>query len=254
MQLLIGASVVLLAYVFGSIPFGLLIVRLSTGQDIRQVASGRTGGTNAMRAAGLGAGILTALMDGLKGAAAVWVAQAVAPGNYWLQALAPIAAILGHNYSIFLAEHDIKGRLHLRGGAGGAPSVGGSVGLWWPSIFIILPLGVLISWGIGYASITTMSVALIATIIFAVRYIQGISPWQDIVYGGLAFLLLVWALRPNIKALVEGRERFHGWRPWLKKKMGREPKIEEEPTKSKKTVRAKSTGKKAPISRNNKSG
>ena len=52
MQILIEASVVLLAYFFGSIPFGLLIVRFSTGKDIRQVASGRTGGTNAGRAAG----------------------------------------------------------------------------------------------------------------------------------------------------------------------------------------------------------
>lgn len=242
MQLLIGASVVLLAYIFGSIPFGLLIVRLSTGQDIRQVASGRTGGTNAMRAAGLGAGLLTALMDGLKGAAAVWVAQAVAPGNYWLQALAPVAAIIGHNYSIFLAEHDIKGRLRLRGGAGGAPSVGGSVGLWWPSIFIILPLGVLIFWGVGYASITTMSVALIATIIFAVRYVQGISPWQDIVYGGMAFLLLVWALRPNIKALVEGRERFHGWRPWLKNRETKKTKSVAAPEKPKRDTKLKAEG------------
>ena len=52
MQMLIDASVILLAYIFGSIPFGLLIVKFSTGKDIRQVASGRTGGTNAARAAG----------------------------------------------------------------------------------------------------------------------------------------------------------------------------------------------------------
>ena len=141
MQLLIGASVVLLAYFFGSIPFGLLIVKLTTGKDIRQVASGRTGGTNAMRAAGLGAGVLTAAMDVLKGASAVWVAQAISPGNYWLHILAPLATILGHNYSIFLGERDEKGRFRLRGGAGGGPTVGGAVGLWWPSFFIIVPLG-----------------------------------------------------------------------------------------------------------------
>ncbi len=75
MQFLIGASVILLAYIFGSIPFGLLIVKLTTGKDIRQVASGRTGGTNAMRAAGLGVGLLTATLDVLKGASSVWVAR-----------------------------------------------------------------------------------------------------------------------------------------------------------------------------------
>lgn len=215
MQLLKEASLLLLAYLFGSIPFGLIIVKLTTGKDIRQVASGRTGGTNAARAAGTLAGLLTGLMDALKGAAAVWVAQAVTP-NHWLHMLAPLAAILGHNYSAFLVERNTKGRIHLRGGAGGGPTVGGAFGLWWPSALIVLPLAALVFFGVGYASITTMSVALIITTIFGVRYLLGLSPLPDVFYGVIAFLVLVWALRPNIKALVEGRERFHGWRPWQK--------------------------------------
>lgn len=217
MQLLIDASVILLAYIFGSIPFGLLIVKLSTGKDIRQVASGRTGGTNAARAAGAIAGLLTALMDALKGAAAVWVAQSVSPINHWLHVLAPIAAILGHNYSLFLVERDAQDRLRLRGGAGGGPTVGGAFGLWWPSALIDLPLGALVFWGIGYASVTTMSIALIITAIFAVRYVMGLATLPDVLYGVIAFGLLTWALRPNIRALIEGRERFHGWRPWRRK-------------------------------------
>lgn len=218
MQLLIEASVILLAYFFGSIPFGLLIVKLSTGKDIRQVASGRTGGTNAGRAAGTWAGILTGILDGAKGAASVWMAQAVAPGNPWLHVIAPLVAILGHNYSIFIIERDDKGRLRLHGGAGGGPTVGGAIGLWWPSAFIILPIAILVFVGIGYASITTMSIALIATVIFSVRYRLGLAPLPDVFYGIIAFIMLVWALRPNIKALIEGRERFHGWRPWRKAK------------------------------------
>jgi glycerol-3-phosphate acyltransferase PlsY len=213
MQVFIEASVLMLAYVFGSIPFGLIFVKLIAGKDVRQVASGRTGGTNAARAGGAAAGLLTALMDGFKGAAAVWVAQAILPAQHWLHVLAPIAAVLGHNYSIFLAERDEHNHLRLRGGAGGGPTVGGAVGLWWPSAFIVLPLGALVFFGIGYASITTMSVALIITAIFGVRYALGLARLPDVAYGVIAFILLVWALRPNIKALVEGRERFHGWRP-----------------------------------------
>jgi acyl phosphate:glycerol-3-phosphate acyltransferase len=243
MQLLIGASVVLLAYFFGSIPFGLLIVKLTTGKDIRQVASGRTGGTNAMRAAGLGAGVLTAAMDVLKGASAVWVAQAISPSNYWLHILAPLATILGHNYSIFLGERDEKGRFRLRGGAGGGPTVGGAVGLWWPSFFIIVPLGILIFWGIGYASLTTLGIAIIATVIFSIRYAEGLSAWQNILYGLVATVLLIWALRPNIKALIEGRERFHGWRPWRKKEP-EPPKVAESKTKSSHRTRRSSPSKK----------
>ena len=214
MQILIDASVVLLAYIFGSIPFGLLIVKVGTGKDIRHVASGRIGGTNAARAGGAVAGVLTALMDALKGAAAVWVAQAVSPGNDWLHVLAPIAAVLGHNYSVFLTERDDKFRLRFRGGAGGGPTVGGAFGLWWPSALIVVPLGALVFFGIGYASVTTMSAAVIITAVFAVRYAMGLAPLPDMFYGVLAFILLVWALRPNIRALIDGRERFHGWRPW----------------------------------------
>src|SRR5512140_639057 len=218
MQILIDVSVVMLAYVLGSIPFGLLIVKLSTGKDIRQVASGRTGGTNAARAAGPWAGVLTGFMDGLKGAVAVWIALAAAPTSHWLAMLAGIAAILGHNYSLFIIERDERGHLRLRGGAGGGPTVGGAIGLWWPSAFIILPVAVLVFFGIGYASVTTMSIAAITIVIFAVRYSMGLASLPDVLYGVIALLLLVWALRPNIRALIEGRERFHGWRPWKKKK------------------------------------
>ena len=91
MQIVISIGVILLAYVIGSIPFGWLIVKLKTGQDIRVIESGRTGGTNAMRAAGFWAGLLTAIMDILKGATAVWIAKALLPEAHLLHVLAPIA-------------------------------------------------------------------------------------------------------------------------------------------------------------------
>jgi glycerol-3-phosphate acyltransferase PlsY len=217
MQIVIGIGVVLLSYIIGAIPFGWLIVKLKTGQDIRVIESGRTGGTNAMRAAGFWAGILTALMDILKGATAVWIAKAILPDAHLLHALAPIAAIIGHNYSIFMPERSEQGRVvRLRGGAGGAPSVGGAFGLWGPSIFIIVPLGALVFFTLGIASITTMSVAFFAIVIFAIRAWLGLSSWLYVLYGVLAELLLIWALRPNLKKLFSGQERIvrqslHGW-------------------------------------------
>lgn len=217
MQVLIDVAAVIAAYLFGSVPFGLLVVKAISGRDIRQVESGRTGGTNAMRAAGMGAGLLTAILDIFKSAATVWLAWAVT-NNEWIHVLAPIAAIIGHNHSIFLIERDEKGRIRLRGGAGGAAALGGSFGLWWPSIFIMLPIGFGIWYGIGYASITTMSVGLMSTIIFAVRAALGLSPWEYAIYGLLAEVLLVWALRPNIKRLLNGTERLHGWRAKLQEK------------------------------------
>jgi glycerol-3-phosphate acyltransferase PlsY len=215
MRIVFDIVIILLAYLFGSIPFGLLIVKLKTGKDIRQVESGRTGGTNAMRAAGFWAGFGTAMLDILKGAGAVWVASMLTP-NHWVHVVAPLAAIIGHNYSVFLPVRDENGKIiRLSGGAGGAPSVGGAMGLWPGSILIILPLGMLTFFTLGIASVTTMAVALFAIIIFAVRAMQG-QPWIDILYGVGAEILLIWALRPNLKKLFEGNERvvkysLNGW-------------------------------------------
>lgn len=210
MQLLLELGLVLLGYLLGSVPTGLIIVKLKTGKDIRQVESGRTGGTNAMRAAGFWAGILTAFADILKGALAVWLAQWLAPANHWIHILAPVAAILGHNYSLYLPEFDENGRFkRLRGGAGGAPALGGAIGLWPPSALIILPLGAIVFFSLGYASITTLSVAFFSILVFGLRVAISApgSDWTDIVYGIIAGALLTWALLPNIKKLMNGTER-----------------------------------------------
>ena len=210
MQFFQSILVILLAYLIGSIPIGFLMVKIRTGNDVRDVQSGRTGGTNVMRAAGFWPGFATGMLDILKGAGTVWIAKEFHIG-VWAEVFAPIAAILGHNYSIFLLKRE-DGKLHFGGGAGGAVSAGGAMGLWTPAILIIFPVGFLIFFGIGYASVTTMSVALIATVIFAVRAWMGLSPWQYILYGVFAEILLIWALRPNIKRLLAGEERLHGWR------------------------------------------
>lgn len=217
MQFVLPAVILVLSYLLGSIPFGLVIVKLSTGKDIRQVESGRTGGTNAMRAAGVWAGLLTTILDFLKSASAAWIAKALLPEMSWVHALAPILTILGHNYSIFLPERTPQGGWRLRGGAGGAPSAGGSFGLWAPSILLIVPIAALVFFFIGYASMATLSTAIVATIIFAYLGWVGISPWIYTLYGILAAILLMIALRPNIQRLLQGNERLVGFRAKRKK-------------------------------------
>ncbi|HNO94658.1 MAG TPA: glycerol-3-phosphate acyltransferase [Anaerolineales bacterium] len=221
MQIVLAILAVVLAYVIGSVPVGLLIVKIVTGKDIREVESGRTGGTNAMRAAGFWAGFATAMLDIVKGAAGVWVARWLTPDMPVVHMIAPLAAILGHNHSIFLPERDENGRIiRLRGGAGGAPSVGGAMGLYLPSILIVLPLGMLTFFSIGIASVTTMAVALYSTLAFAYYASQGIIPWAYVLYGVGAEILLVLALRPNIKRLFEGNERVvkYSLNGWLRKR------------------------------------
>jgi len=209
--------ILITAYILGSLPFGLILVRLISGKDIRTIESGRTGGTNAGRAAGLWVGVGTALLDGFKATLAVWLARWLVPDLVWIHVFAPIAAIIGHNYSIFLIEKSPQGKIRLRGGAGGASCVGGAAGLWFPSLAIILPIALAILYFVGYASVTTMSIAIIASIIFAVRAIWFNAPWEYIFYGVFAELLILWALRPNIRRLINGTERLVGRRAKQKK-------------------------------------
>ncbi|OGO33939.1 MAG: hypothetical protein A2Z16_03550 [Chloroflexi bacterium RBG_16_54_18] len=217
MPVITTVLILLTSYLLGAIPFGLIIVRLKTGKDIRKVESGRTGGTNAGRAAGFWAGALTAVLDFFKSAICVLLVRLLAgnqliPQSPWLEVLAPVLAVLGHNYSIFLLERAESGRLKFGGGAGGAPTTGGAVGLWVPSVFFMLPVGLIVLFGVGYASLATISVAVTATLVFAYRAWIGAGPWEYIFYGIFTGILLVWALRPNLKRLSQGTERLVGLR------------------------------------------
>lgn len=226
MEAVILLLCIALSYLLGAIPFGLIIVKISTGKDVRQVGSGRTGGTNAMRAGGLIAGILTAIFDVLKGVAAVFLAKFVLPDNIWLHVICGLAAIIGHNYSVFLMKKDENGKIVLSGGAGGATCLGGAIGIWWPIWSIILPLAILVYIFIGFASVTTMSIAFIATGVFIYRAAMGYASWIYVFFGIFAELLVVWALRPNIKRLMEGKERSVGIRSYnQRKRAGKKPEF-----------------------------
>lgn len=227
MAILLAILAVILGYLIGAIPSGLIIVKLVTGKDIRTVESGRTGGTNAMRAAGFWAGLATALLDMFKGMVGVWLAKWLSPDFPIVHIFAGLAAIVGHNYSIYLPERDESGKIaRLRGGAGGAPSIGSAFGLYAPIIPFVLSLGVLTFFSIGIASITTMSVALYATIALAYYAYQGAVPWIYVLYGVGAEILLIIALLPNIKRLLQGNERVVSLslNGWLRKRKQKEEK------------------------------
>ena len=212
MNVFLRLGVMLLGYVLGSVPFGYMLVRLATGRDVREISSGRSGGTNAMRAAGAWVGALTGILDGLKGYFAVQVAMTLLPGDAWAAALAPAAAVFGHNYSMFLVQRNENGKLALGGGAGGAPVVGGAAGLWLPSSYIILPVALFIYYFVGYASLTTLSAGVMALLIFGLGAVFNLFPFEYAIFGIIALLLLFMALRPNLQRLRQGTERRHGFR------------------------------------------
>ena len=96
------ALVLLFAYLLGGIPFGYLIVKLRTGRDVRDAGSGNIGATNVLRTAGRALGVITLLLDILKGVAAVWIADYVTKGDPLCMSAAALAVMAGHAVPIFL--------------------------------------------------------------------------------------------------------------------------------------------------------
>jgi len=192
-----GAIVLVGAYTLGSIPVGLLLVRATTGKDVRQVGSGRTGGTNVLRAAGPWVALLTILGDSIKGLLAVRLAQALVSASGFA-ALAGLLAVVGHNYSVFT---------HFKGGAGTMTTVGGAIGLWPWNGAILVCLGTTVIAATRYASIGSIAVAMLVPIVFALRAWLGNAPWDYLIHGLGTLLLTIWALRPNIRRLLAGCER-----------------------------------------------
>lgn len=197
MSLIYLVLAALLGYLLGSIPTGFLVVGALTGADVRQVGSGRTGGTNAMRAGGVRAFVLTGIGDMLKGFLAVVVARQLTGSWALAEAVAGVAAVIGHNWSIFLG---------FKGGAGTGPNIGACVALWPLSALWLIPLVPLGVFVVGYASVTSLVIAALIPISLALRAAAGQSPWVYVTYGVAAALTIVWALRPNIRRLRAGTE------------------------------------------------
>ena len=206
MDLLLIIAGALLGYLLGSVPVGLLATKVY-GVDIRTVGSGRTGATNAWRAAGLKAAIPTLLGDALKGAAAVLLIRYIA-GAFFpnmdavaiaaAAALTGAAAVVGHNWSLYLG---------FKGGAGGittaatimaiSPLIGGVVWL----------VGLLLIWWSRMASIGTYSVSVTSLVCAVVFAIAGQTPWPYVIFGLVAYLAVTISLSRNRQALRDGEER-----------------------------------------------
>jgi glycerol-3-phosphate acyltransferase PlsY len=211
-------AVLVAAYLIGSVPNGYFVIKRLTGQDLTKIGSGRTGATNAMRAGGLWAGFLTAALDVLKGAVAIVLTRIIISGSLdflqvsafpWVEAAAAVAAVVGHNWSIYIGWH---------GGAGTGPNVGAAIALWPFSALILLPFVPIVVFGTGYASVASLATALLIPILFALTAYFGVTPWIFVLYGIATLLVVTWSLRPNIKRLLAGEERMVG--PRSKKQAG----------------------------------
>lgn len=181
-----------LPFLFGSIPFGLLITWSAGMGDIRNIGSGNVGATNVLRTGKKGLALATLLADAAKGAIAVFVASTLGAEDSMLPYVAGIMAILGHLFSPWL---------QFKGGKGVATSIGVILALSWPVgvLAILVWLGVAIKW--RYSSLAALSAAA-ATPFLALALVN----WQTALTYFLIAALVAWRHHENIRRLLTGTE------------------------------------------------
>jgi len=187
------------AYLLGSIPFGYLLVRFFLKQDVRNIGSGNIGATNVARSGAKGLGILTLVLDCLKGLVAVLIAKHFGGGNLDLAALAAVAAILGHIFPIWL---------RFKGGKGIATALGVFLALSWPTALCALAVFILVTLASKYVSLGSILGA--TSLPMFMLYFQ---PYRSATFVGSTIfisLLCIMKHKDNIARLKSGTENKIG--------------------------------------------
>lgn len=193
------AVLVILAYLLGSISFAVLLVRATTGRDIRAEGSGNAGATNVLRSHGKKLALLVALLDVAKGVAAVLLMRLVTADPRW-SAAAGFAAILGHVFPVFYG---------FRGGKGVATAVGAFLALSPVALLVCLAIFLAIVAATRYVSLgSVVALALLPPIAGLFFH----APRPIVTAAGLTALLILVKHLPNLKRLARGEERKLGRR------------------------------------------
>lgn len=179
----------LVGYLFGSIPFGILLTRLGGAGDLRKIGSGNIGATNVLRTGRKGLAALTLLLDGLKGTAAVLVVRTMFPG---MDELAAIGALLGHLYPIWL---------RFKGGKGVATLLGIMAALQWQGAVVYALVWLATLSITRYSSVAGMTAALLGPVAAAAMHRFDLA----LLYIGFG-LLVFWKHRGNLERLLAGTE------------------------------------------------
>ncbi len=184
---LILAAVI--GYLLGSIPWGLLLTRVSGHGDIRHIGSGNIGATNVLRTGSKGLAAATLALDLAKGIAAVLI------GRFWgpdAMLAAAVAVVIGHMFPVWLAFH---------GGKGVATALGVLIVLAWPLALVAMALWLIIAIVFRYSSLA----ALVAAVATAVIAGVALDPDRALVVAAIAILVIV-RHRENIRRLLSGTE------------------------------------------------
>ena len=198
--LALRALLVVLGYLSGSIPVGVLVARASGGPDPRSVGSGRTGGTNALRALGRKAAALVVGGDLAKGALPVLVARVVTGGDSLVEVIVAAAAVIGSARSIFLGFH---------GGRGVGTGVGTMLVIQPLAVIIAAPVFFLVILVTRYVSLGSLlgSAAMFPAMLLIWAVAQGWVPPAYLLWAAVGPALIWIAHADNIERLIRGTER-----------------------------------------------
>jgi glycerol-3-phosphate acyltransferase PlsY len=185
-------AALLIGYLLGSVPFGVVLTRLTGAGDLRQIGSGNIGATNVLRTGRKGLAAATLLLDALKGAAAILLVRFIFPDQPQLDPLAAFGALIGHLWPVWL---------RFAGGKGVATFLGILAALHWKVALIAAAIWLVVLALGRYSSLSGMTMALSAPVAAAAlgRF--------DLALLFLGFgLIVVWKHRGNIERLARGTE------------------------------------------------
>jgi len=179
-----------IGYLLGSIPFGLVLTRLAGTQDLRSIGSGNIGATNVLRTGRKGLAAATLILDALKGTAAVIICGYL--GGADAAMLAGLAAFLGHLFPVWLK---------FRGGKGVAVYIGILIGLFWPAAILFCVIWLGIAFALRYSSVSALTASVITPI-----FLWWFGHAALAAMLAVLTLLLIFMHRENIKRLMTGTE------------------------------------------------
>ncbi len=186
------AGALIVGYLLGSIPFGLLLTRIAGLGDIRDIGSGSIGATNALRTGNRWVAAGTLLGDAGKGIAAVLIMREFGAHPVTMAGLAGIGAFLGHLYPVWLK---------FKGGKGVAVFIGILLALYWPIGLLFCATWLAVAVLGRYSSLSALVAALLTPL-----YLAWLDQWQLVALSVPLVVLIYWAHRENIARLLSGTE------------------------------------------------
>ncbi len=188
-----------LSYLLGSIPFGLLLTRLSGMGDIRAIGSGNIGATNVLRTGNKKLAALTLFLDALKGFVAVKIAFFVCPDSPAALSIAALMAVLGHMFPLWLK---------FKGGKGVATGIGVIGALHWPTALVVVALWLPLVFWLRISSLATLIVSLLVPLVIIVFGCYDLVPVTVVIIA-----LIFFKHRENIRRLLSHNEPRIGHSP-----------------------------------------